>query len=168
MTLSRRMLLTSATAGVLTPMLPGVRLAFGATPSNNVLVVIFCRFGMDGLQLLAPAEDANYQAKRAVVGLKPGGSIFTGALGDTPFYMHPQAGQLKLMYDNKTLAFIHAVGTPTDLRSHFEVQAMVDKGIAGTEVDPNSGWMTRHLVAKGQHSDFAATADTMTNSSSLS
>src|SRR3954469_537903 len=130
MDLTRRTLLTSATAGLLTPMLPGVRLAFGAVPGNNVLVVIFLRFGMDGLQLLAPAEDASYRAKRANVGLKPGGSVAVGAMGDTAFYLHPQAGQLRLMYDAKTLAFVHAAGTPTELRSHFEVQAMVDKGIA--------------------------------------
>jgi uncharacterized protein (DUF1501 family) len=167
MALTRRSLLTAATAGALAPVLPGVRLAFGATPGNNVLVVIFLRFGMDGLQLLAPAEDASYRAKRASVGLRPAGTAL-GAMGDTPFYLHPQAGQLRLMYNAKTLAFVHAAGTPTDLRSHFEVQAMVDKGIAGTEVDPSSGWLTRHLLARGLHSDFAATADTMTDSSSLS
>ena len=56
MTLSRRNLLSAAGAG-LVPMMPGLNVAFGASGApTNTVVFLFLRFGMDGLQMLAPAD----------------------------------------------------------------------------------------------------------------
>jgi uncharacterized protein (DUF1501 family) len=58
MTLSRRNLLSAAGAG-LVPMMPGLNVAFGASGApTNTVVFLFLRFGMDGLQMLAPADEA--------------------------------------------------------------------------------------------------------------
>ena len=173
MTLSRRNLLTAA-AGTLVPFAPGVNVSFGATPGaqNNVLVFLFLRFGMDGLQLLAPADDGTYRDKRRTIGLRGSadnsGRQPIGTLDRVPLYLNPQAGQLRLMYQNQTHAFIHAAGTPTGLRSHFEVKEMVDKGLADGDHDNATGWLARHLSTRtGTNGDFAATADVSVDTTAL-
>ena len=127
MSVSRRNMLKMAVGGALMPWAPGVNVAFGADggTQRNMLVYIFMRFGMDGLQMLAPAEDSAYRANRRTIGLPTTGVNAArpiGTLDGTQFFMHRNADQLRLMFSNKTLAFIHAAGNPTELRSHFEVQ----------------------------------------------
>jgi uncharacterized protein (DUF1501 family) len=171
MTVSRRNFMASAAAGGLVPLLPGLNVAFGAsdmgTPGgaagNQVLVFLFLRFGMDGLSLIAPAEDGQYRDKRPTIALRTSGANPASYL-DThqgvPFFINPAARQLKTMYDAKSLAIVHAAGVPTDLRSHFEVQAMVGQGVALTEAARDTGWLARHLIAKGgERTDFAAVSD---------
>ncbi len=172
MNLTRRNLL-ALTGGGLVPFAPGLNMAFSASasPQTNVLVVIFLRFGMDGLQLVAPADDAGYRDRRRNIGLRINSGAQSarplGTLGGTQFFLHPQAGQLKQMFDNKSLAVVHAAGVPTGLRSHFEVQEMADKGGADNDHALNSGWLARHLAVSGATGDFAATADSTTSTSSL-
>lgn len=76
MGLSRRTLLTTAgavTAGAaLTAVAPGVRVAFnklgfGAPAQRDILVVVFLRFGSDGLTMIAPADEANYRDARPTI-----------------------------------------------------------------------------------------------------
>lgn len=75
-------------------------------------------------------------------------------------FLHPDAEQLRLMFNAKQVAFIHAAGNPTELRSHFEVQEMVDKGAVDNGSLLNTGWLTRHLNSRiGPASEFLATAD---------
>src|SRR5262245_11880748 len=134
MTFSRRNFLATAAAGGLTPLIPGLNVAFGATndplinSGNQVLVFLFLRFGMDGLSLIVPAADAAYRAHPPTLGPSSSGVGAAPSL-DThqgvPFFINPAARQLKTMYAAKTLAVVHAAGVPTELRSHFEVQVMV-------------------------------------------
>lgn len=166
MSLSRRALMTSS-VGAFLPLMQGVRVAFGADATTqitdgNIIVSLFCRFGMDGLQLLAPADDGNYRDKRPYLGVRSDGLTAGYALGmldGTQLFLHPRAGLLKQFYDAKKLAFIHAAGVPTTSRSHFKDQDMVDKGMADREPDPNTGWLGRHMNAlAGQRGDFDAVA----------
>ena len=173
MTLSRRSLLKIAAGGAFMPWGAGVNVAFGAdvNPVNNIFIYIFLRFGMDGLQLLAPADDGAYRDKRRSIGLTVGGVTGArpiGALDGVQFFLHPQTIQLAQMYDAGSLAFIHAAGTPTQLRSHFEVQEMVDKGVGDADHVATNGWLARHLALRtGPVNDFAATADALIGTSSL-
>ncbi|MGE3334355.1 MAG: DUF1501 domain-containing protein [Rhodospirillaceae bacterium] len=175
MDISRRHFLGSA-AGAMVPLAGGVRVAFGQIAAPNILIVIFLRFGMDGLQLLAPADDPGYQDKRGNIGVKPSGfnpGRPLGILDGTQFFLHPQADQLRFMYADKSLAFVHAVGAPTRLRSHFEVQELVDQGSADNEPTTSSGWLTRHLATRnslntaGSSTRFIATSDSMLATSAL-
>ena len=62
MTLSRRELLRTASAGTaMAAITPGLKVAFAAdgAADKNLLVVLYLRFGSDGLQMIAPAGDAN-------------------------------------------------------------------------------------------------------------
>src|SRR5689334_19555381 len=113
MMLSRRHLLTAAGAG-LAPLVPGVNVAFGAggTPTNTI-AFLFLRFGMDGLQMLAPADEAGYRDRRPTIALRTSGGgsgIALDTLDGVQFFLHPQALQFREMYKAGTLAFVHAAG----------------------------------------------------------
>lgn len=172
MDISRRTMLM-LTGGALMPWAPGVKVALGADVGvpRNILVYIFLRFGMDGLQLLAPADDAAYPEKRRSIGLTATGLNAAPALAKLDglqFFLHPDASQMRQMFNDKKLAFIHAAGLPTQLRSHFEVREMVDRGIADGDVGVNNGWLARHLATRsGPASDFLATADSLIGTSPL-
>ena len=163
MTLSRRHLLSAAGAG-LVPMMPGLNMAFAANgASTNTLVFLFLRFGMDGLQLLAPADEAGYRDRRPTIGLRTtggGSGVALDTLDKVQFFLHPQALQFREMYKAGTLAFVHAAGVPTAQRSHFEVQDMAVRGMADDERYVDSGWMARHFQTRpGTASEFAASSD---------
>jgi len=86
------------------PLAPGVRVALGAPigAQNNVLVYVFLRDGMDGLQLVAPAEDGSYRDNRPYIGVRSegvGAGLHIGELDRVPFFLHPAAAQLKLMFE---------------------------------------------------------------------
>ncbi len=172
MTISRRTMLMLA-GGALMPWTPGVNIALGADVGapRNILVYIFLRFGMDGLHLLAPADDGAYRQMRPSIAINTVGLNAAPALAKldgVQFFLHPDAGQLRQMFIDKELAFVHAVGAPTQLRSHFEVQEMVDKGIGDADIGVTNGWLARHLLTRvGPASEFLATADSVIGTSPL-
>src|SRR5687767_14868736 len=122
MILSRRNLLKSASTGAaLSALAPGMNAAFAAEQGQrDILVVIFLRFGCDGLTMIAPAQDANYRTQRPTIRIAESGDgagLPLGALDGVSFYMHPSAPELKALYDAGKLAVVHAAGLPTDTRS---------------------------------------------------
>ncbi|MCA0200626.1 MAG: DUF1501 domain-containing protein, partial [Proteobacteria bacterium] len=163
MTLSRRTLLTSASAGAVLPAFaPGIRAAFAAEPSNtrDILVVVFLRFGCDGLSMVAPAQDPDYQARRPTIKVAASGQnagLPLGPLDGVPFYLHPSAPELKALFDAGRLAVVHAAGLPTDTRSHFESQNMMERGVTEGDAPILGGWLARHLAARNlMRADLAA------------
>ncbi|TAL02666.1 MAG: DUF1501 domain-containing protein [Rhodospirillaceae bacterium] len=164
MDLSRRLLLSSS--GALLALGGGLRVAFAAdtipggtsattsTPqsTNPILIVLFCRFGQDGMQLVAPAEDTNYIQNRPTIRVQPSGNnagLPIGSLGGVNMYFHPNMPELKAIYDAKQLAVIPAVGVPTALRSHFEVQDMMERGGSDGKPLASTGWLARHMASGG-------------------
>lgn len=153
MILSRRKLLTSVSTGAaLSALAPGLNAAFAADQGQrDILVVIFLRFGCDGLTMIAPAQDANYQAQRPTIRIAAAGEgagLPLGALDGVPFYMHPSAPELKALYDAGKLAIVHAAGLPTDTRSHFESQNMMERGVTEGDAPILGGWLARHLASR--------------------
>ena len=116
-----------------------------AVPNNNVIIYLFLRGGMDGLNLVVPRTGTNrteYEAKRPFIRVP---TIDLHNLnGD--FGFHPSADALKSLYDAGDLAVIQAVGMPTGLesRSHFDSQTMYELGTPG-EIDTPTGWLARHM-----------------------
>jgi uncharacterized protein (DUF1501 family) len=164
MNLSRRGLLGGASAFV--TLGGGLRVALGAdlpvalggsggvaTPvavaGAPVLVVIFCRFGQDGMQLVAPSGDANYIANRPTIKIAANASFGLGTVDGTDMYFHPNMPELKALYDANQLAPIVAAGVPTNIRSHFEAQDMMERGGADGTALPGSGWLARHMASLG-------------------
>lgn len=154
MRITRRIAFTAAAGGLVLAAAPSIRLAWRegeADPikdrKRDILVFVFLRFGVDGLTLLAPAEDDSYRKARPTIAVTPELGSPIGALDNVPFYLHPNAPELKGLYDRGKLALIHAAGLPTGSRSHFECQEMAERGITEHEAPLFGGWLGRHLLS---------------------
>ena len=119
-----------------------------AAVADPILVVIFCRFGQDGLQLVAPSGDPNYIAARPTIRIAPSSSYGLGTLDGVDMFFNPNVPELKALYDAKQLAPIVAAGVPTNIRSHFEAQDMMERGGADGTAQPMNGWLARHMNAQ--------------------
>lgn len=113
--------------------------------SREMLVVVFLRGGMDGLNFLAPSDDSNYRnARGGGLAVKEEGLRIDQNLASLDFRLHVKAGALKELYDNKSLAFIHAAGLTNGTRSHFEAQDLMELGSNGDK-NLSNGWLARYL-----------------------
>ena len=146
---SRRTFIKSAGVGFLALGLPPPFLvrAAGAEQARRgkVLVVVFQRGGMDGLNVVVPFKDRAYYA------LRPSIAIAEPALGEERaidldgFYaLHPALAALKPIYDKGQLAIVHAAGSPDNTRSHFDAQDYMEIGTPGVKSTPD-GWLNRSL-----------------------
>jgi uncharacterized protein (DUF1501 family) len=155
MPVSRRSLLRGASlTTMLASLPPGLCLSFAgsANAASAGHVIIFCllRGGLDGLNLVAPADDGNLIAARpSDLLLSTSGSSQAFRLNNGPtqndWRLHPSAVELKALYDAGSLAFVHATGVPANSRSHFEMQGLVERGVADpTLANDGTGWIGRY------------------------
>lgn len=149
---SRRNFLKIAGVTCSLPLLTS-RLVFAqATPSpRDVLVVIFQRGGMDGLNAVVPCGDGDYYDRRRTVAIAESDVI--ALPGESRFGLHPSLGPLRPLYEAGELALVHAVGGPTHSRSHFSCQDIMERAVFDGSGAPG-GWPNRHLVSRGPASDF--------------
>jgi len=157
MTLSRRTLLTTASLGALAPLATALSLRAGvqgvfmpqtSQSDEDILVVIFLRFGSDGLTLVPPADDGLYHDNRRTTAISAKDALPIGGLDGTPFFFHPAITELKGFYDAGQLAVVHATGLRTESRSHFISQDKMDRGVTDGETPLKGGWLARHLMAR--------------------
>lgn len=119
-----------------------------APNDNHTFVLVFLRGGCDGLQLLAPSSDAHYQDARPS-SLKVNdneGYLIEQEYQHTGFRFHPEAGDLKELYDNGDMAIIHACGLMNGTRSHFDAMDLIERGL-NQHTSAHEGWMARYLNA---------------------
>ena len=122
------------------------RLADPATGNGRRLVVVFLRGAVDGLNVVVPwADDRYYEARPTIAVPKPGQDGGVMDL-DGHFGLHPALAAMLPLWQDKTLAFIHASGSPDPSRSHFEAQAFMETGTPGVATTAD-GWMNRLLGA---------------------
>lgn len=147
----RRFLKVAGIAGTL-PLLSS-RLVFAQTgsKSRDVLVVIFQRGGMDGLNVVVPCGDGAYYDRRGSVSIAEADAL--DLAGQTRFGLHPALAPLLPAYQAGELALVHAVGAPTNNRSHFSCQNLMERAIFDGSNEA-SGWLNRHLVSRGPATDF--------------
>lgn len=152
--ISRRNLLVGAGMGALlwamkSPAL--AQLAFDPKRKRpNVLVNIFLRGGMDGLNAVVPYGDPDYHRARPSLGLgTPQDSTKTPADRvvdlDGFFGLHPELSPLLPLYREGRLALVHAAGSGDETRSHFEAMATMEHGMSAEATGTASGWLARHL-----------------------
>ncbi|MBS0018245.1 hypothetical protein B9T07_19715 [Limnospira fusiformis CCALA 023] len=114
------------------------------TPNPKRLIVLFLRGGIDGLNVVVPYGDSDYyQARPAIAIPRPqqeGGAIQL----DQNFGLHPSLNSLLPLWNQGSLAFVHACGSPDPTRSHFEAQHYMEVGTPGNKRTPD-GWMNRLL-----------------------
>ena len=158
----RNFLHTTATAGLagscLTPVTAGVNAAFGAAPGGgeDILVVVFLRFGACGLTLIPPADDGIYHDLRPTIAVPVKDALPIGNLDGTPFFMHPNFTELKALYDARSLAVVHAAGLHTESRSHFVSQDMMERASTDGEHPVAGGWLGRHMKARHSSNNGAS------------
>jgi uncharacterized protein (DUF1501 family) len=110
------------------------------------LIVILLRGAVDGLNVVVPyAEEAYYRERRSIAIAPPGKP--DGALPlDQHFGLHPALASLMPLWTERSLAFIHAAGSPDPTRSHFDAQLYLENGTPGQSAT-RDGWMNRLLSA---------------------
>ena len=131
------------------------RTAFGMSlpraQRGKTLVCLFQRGAADALNVVVPHGDAAYYALRPRIAVpRPGARV--GAAGaidlDGFFGLHPSLAPLKPLWDRGLLAPVHAVGSPSATRSHFDAQDYMETGtpdVKGTA----DGWLNRYLATHG-------------------
>ena len=146
---SRRTFIKSAGLGFLALGLPPPFLvrAVGAeqVARGKVLVVVFQRGGMDGLNVVIPFKDRAYYALRPSIAVAEPASGEEHAIDLDGFYaLHPVLAPLKNIYDKGQLAIVHAAGSPDNTRSHFDAQDYMEVGTPGIKSTAD-GWLNRCL-----------------------
>jgi uncharacterized protein (DUF1501 family) len=152
----------------------------GPPPNNrDLLVLVFVRGGLDGLNLLVPFNTSPQDRHRYYNVLRPtlnvpapNSSASRKAIDlDGRFALHPDAardisgvnvpnphasdtGGLYALYQRGDLAIVDATGSPDVTGSHFDTELYVDLG--GKQ--NNSGWVARYLDAIGEPTDALSVA----------
>lgn len=120
-----------------------------AAGSDPVIVTIFLRGAADCLNLVAPIGDPNYLLLRPTIGLPPGSALPL----DGFFGLHPSLAPLRPWYQSGRLAVVHAAGSPSSSRSHFDEQDYLEHAAPGDKT-VQTGWLNRYLAAAGISSPF--------------
>jgi uncharacterized protein (DUF1501 family) len=126
-----------------------------AAGTDEIFVMVFLRGGCDGLSLLSPFDDPIYRSARGNLALPTSGANAPLLLNPnnatyttSSFGLNGKMPQLKELYDNGTLAMVHACGLNDDTRSHFDAMDYIERGTPGDK-HTGTGWLTRHLQTLG-------------------
>jgi uncharacterized protein (DUF1501 family) len=130
------------------------RTAFGLelfnAPKGKVLICLFQRGAADALNIVVPHGERAYYAMRPSIAIpQPSRGVADGAIDlDGFFGLHPALAPLKPLYDRGLLAPVHAVGSPSTTRSHFDAQDYMETGTPDNK-GTTDGWLNRYLAVKG-------------------
>ncbi len=131
--------------------LSGVKIARagGSSPSNQPIIIdLFMRGGMDGLNIVPPTTGANrtyYEILRPNIQVPLSGNNAVIDIGEA-FGFHPAATGLRDMYLDGDLTVIQGTGLPqgNTTRSHFDAMKLIELGTPQS-LNTTDGWLTRHL-----------------------
>src|SRR5204862_2782171 len=125
-----------------------VRTAAAAATKGTVLVAVFQRGAVDGLSMVMPYGDPGYAAARSSIALQPpkAGEPDRAVDLDGFFALHPALTPLVPLWENRSLAVVHACGSPDTTRSHFDAQDYMESGTPGVKSTPD-GWLARAAKA---------------------
>ena len=124
------------------------RTVAAAESRRKVLVTIFQRGAVDGLNMVVPfGEPAYYSARPSIAIARPGTSLGAALDLDGFFGLHPRLSPLKPLYDAGQLAVVHACGSPDGTRSHFDAQDYMETATPGVK-STQDGWLNRYLHAR--------------------
>ena len=131
------------------------RTAFGlelsAAQKGKVLICLFQRGAADALNIVVPhGERAYYQLRPNIAIPQPLSGLGNRAALDLDgfFGLHPSLEPLKPLWDRGLLAPIHAVGSPSATRSHFDAQDYMESGTPDDK-GTTDGWLNRYLATSG-------------------
>lgn len=144
----------------------GMELLKGAATHGNrrgkVLICLFQRGAADALNVVVPhAEQAYYRMRPTIAIPRPGGAGPSALDLDGFFGLHPSLAPLKELWGRGLLAPVHAVGSPSSTRSHFDAQDYMESGTPDNK-GTQSGWLNRYLATRGTCEECRATAASAT------
>jgi uncharacterized protein (DUF1501 family) len=122
--------------------------AASAGTHGKILVAVFQRGAVDGLNMIVPfGEDEYYRARPSIAIPRPGQSAAETAVNlDGFFGLHPRMAALQPLWSNKSLAIVHACGSHDATRSHFDAQDYMESATPGVK-STRDGWLNRCLKA---------------------
>ena len=121
---------------------------------GKVLICLFQRGAADALNIVVPHGDAAYYALRPNIAIARPGTDGGAIDLDGFFGLHPAMSPLKPLWDRGLLAPVHAVGSPSATRSHFDAQDFMESGTPDVKGTPD-GWLNRLLAAQGTCAECA-------------
>jgi uncharacterized protein (DUF1501 family) len=114
---------------------------------KKILVAIFQRGAVDGLNMVVPFGEPRYYDLRPSIAIpRPDGTPNSALDLDGFFGLHPALAPLKPLYNGRHLAIVDAVGSPDPTRSHFDAQDYMESGTPGFK--GADGWLNRALPAQ--------------------
>jgi uncharacterized protein (DUF1501 family) len=121
---------------------------------GKVLICLFQRGAADALNVVVPHGEAAYYRMRPTIAIpRPTLATPTASIDlDGFFGLHPSLAPLKAMWTQGILAPVHAVGSPSSTRSHFDAQDYMESGTPDNK-GTKEGWLNRYLAAKGTCAD---------------
>jgi len=119
--------------------------AGGSGDRKGRLVVVFLRGAVDGLNVVVPHGEPAYYDARPTIAI--GRLNSEGGVSDLDgfFGLHPALGSMLPLWNERTLAFVHACGSPDPTRSHFDAQDYMESGTPGIK-STHDGWLNRLLA----------------------
>jgi uncharacterized protein (DUF1501 family) len=124
------------------------RTAAAAPSRHRVLITIFQRGAVDGLNMVVPFGERDYYTARPSIAIGAPGSGPGAALDlDGFFGLHPRLAPLQPLYVGQRLAIVHACGSPDPTRSHFDAQDYMETATPGVK-STQDGWLNRYLHAR--------------------
>src|SRR5438874_3971294 len=93
--------------------------AAGRNGRPKQLIAIFQRGAVDGLSVIVPFGESDYYRARPTIAIPRPNSGDNAAIDlDGFFGFNPRLASLKRLWDARTLAIVHACGSPDSTRSH--------------------------------------------------
>jgi uncharacterized protein (DUF1501 family) len=127
------------------------RTAEAAGARRKLLVAIFQRGAVDGLNMIVPHGDAEYYRVRPTIAIaRPGAGDGAAIDLDGYFGLHPRMSALTPLWKNRSLAIVHASGSPDSTRSHFDAQDYMETATPGVK-STKDGWLNRYLQVAHEH-----------------
>ena len=115
------------------------QLASGAGALGNargkILICLFQRGAADALNLVVPHGEADYYRMRPTIAVpRPTLATENAAIDlDGFFGLHPSLAPFRRLWTQGILAPVHAVGSPSSTRSHFDAQDYMESGTPGVK-----------------------------------
>ena len=132
------------------------RTVAAAESRRRVLITIFQRGAVDGLNMIVPFGERDYYAAWPTLAIaKPGASADAAIDLDGFFGLHPRLSPLKPLFDARQMAVVHACGSPDGTRSHFDAQDYMETATPGVK-STQDGWLNRYLHAREHQADESA------------
>lgn len=107
-----------------------------AAGNGQLVVVIFLRGGIDGLQAVVPTGDPAYYRARPTIGVRNVIDLGGG------WGLNANMRALKPLWDDGSLVALHGLGHPRLTRSHFDDEFLVEQA---APANTRTGWLGRHL-----------------------